>query len=234
MTVPGRGNGLVASSYVVLADLTPQLADQMLDELRDAGVAAYATPLPAVASQLIDRLYVDRNAVNDAREVLRRRLPELLTAVRDGGDAVDLASSTESPRSADDEAWDAIVAAWDQPAADPVRHGVDDDDPNAAPRTVAATPPPSAPVPRPVPAEDHYVPPDPPPLPKADPLTRLAWIGVVSGPVFFLVTALLRIEVTGVAAFLGVTAFVAGFVTLVARMRERPAADDGPDDGAVV
>ena len=85
-----------------------------------------------------------------------------------------------------------------------------------------------------MPAEDHYVPPEPPPLPKADPITRLAWIAVVSGPLFFLVTALLRIEVTGLAAFLGVSAFVGGFVTLVARMRDRPAQGDDPDDGAVV
>jgi hypothetical protein len=232
MTVPGRGNGLVASSYVAVADLSPQLADQMLDELRDAAVAAYAAPLPGVTSQLTERLYVDRNALDDAQEVLRQRLPELQTAARDGGD---LAPSTESSRSADDEAWAAIVAAWDEPAADPVRHGVDgDDEPDAAPRTVPSTPPASAPVPQAAPAEDHYVPPDPPPLPKADPVTRLAWIAVVSGPLFFLVTALLRIEVTGLTAFLGVTAFMGGFVTLVARMRDRPAADDDPDDGAVV
>ncbi len=250
MTVPGRGNGLVASFYVALADLHPQLADQMLDELRDAGVAAYAAPVPGTTgpglemrlpNQPTDRLYVDRDAGNHAQELLRRKLPELHMAMRDEVDGPDLAPTTPPIGSPEDEAWAAIVAAWDKPSADPVRHRVDDDkDSNDTPRNEAATAsptatPPSATVPpRPVPAEEHYVPPAPPPLPKADTVTRLAWIGVVCGPLFFLVTALLRIEVTAFAAFLGVSAFVGGFVTLVARMRDRPAADDDPDNGAVV
>jgi hypothetical protein len=233
MTVPGRGNGLVASSYVALADLSPRLADQMLDELRDARVAAYAAPVPGVVAQLTDRLYVDRDAVNEAQEVLRQRLPELQAAFRETGDGPDPASSTESIRSAEDEAWAAIVAAWDEPAADPVRDGVhgDDDEAEAVPRTDASTP---AKEPAPIPTDEHFVPPAPPPLPKADTVTRLAWIALVSGPLFFLVTALLRIEVTAHAAFLGVFAFVGGFVTLVARMRDRRGEDQDPDDGAVV
>ena len=219
MTVPGRGNGLVASSYVALADLQPQLADHMLDELRDAGVAAYAAPVPAVygpylelqlPDQPLDRLYVDRDATQDAQEVLRRRLPEMRESL--GG-------------SAEDEAWAAIVAAWDEPSAEPARQAVGAD----------VDPAPSAEPPaRTAPAEDHYEPPAPPPLPKADAVTRMAWIAVVSGPLFFLVTALLRIEVTALAAFLGVAAFVGGFVTLVARMRDRPDPSDDPDNGAVV
>jgi hypothetical protein len=36
-------------------------------------------------------------------------------------------------------------------------------------------------------------------------------------------------------AVLAIAAFVGGFVTLVARMKDRPPSDDtGPDDGAVV
>jgi hypothetical protein len=208
MTVPGRGNGLDASSYVAMADVEPQLADQLLDELRAAGVAAYVV---AIADGTVDRLFVDRAAVPDAEEVLRHRLP----------DPAEVAS-------AEDEAWAAIVAGWDEPPAEPVRARVDgeeDASPVQTPEPPAATPP--------APTEEHFVPPTPPPLPTADPVTRMAWIAVISGPVFFLLTALLRIEVTGLAAFLGVAAFVGGFVTLVARMRDRPDTD-GPDDGAVV
>jgi hypothetical protein len=224
MTVPGRGNGLVASSYVALVDLQPQLADSMLDELRDAGVAAYAAPVPGVSGpylemrmpdQPMDRLYVDRTAAHDAQEVLQRRLPELRSV----------------HGSAEDEAWAAIVAAWDEPPAEPARQGAGGD---ADPPPPAESAPRSEPAPRPAPVEDHYEPPTPPPLPKADAVTRMAWIAVVSGPLFFLVTALLRIEVTALAAFLGVAAFVGGFVTLVARMRDRPDAGNDPDDGAVV
>lgn len=208
MTVPGRGNGLVASSYVAMADVEPQLADQLLDELRAAGVAAYVV---AIADQTVDRLFVDRAAVPDAEEVLRHRLPD-----------------SEDVTSAEDEAWAAIVAGWDEPPAELVRQHVDGEEDASAVQT--PEPPASTPA---VPTEEHFVPPAPPPLPTADPVTRMAWIAVVSGPVFFLLTALLRIEVTGLAAFLGVAAFVGGFVTLVARMRDRPDTD-GPDNGAVV
>jgi hypothetical protein len=211
MTVPGRGNGLVASSYVAMADVEPQLADQLLGELRVAGVAAYAA---AVADGTVERLYVDRAAVPDAEAVLRRRLPD--------------PPGSSTSLSSEDEAWAAIVAGWDEPPAIPVHGRIDGDEDASAVQT--PEPPASPPA---VPAEEHFVPPAPPPLPTADPVTRMAWIAVISGPVFFLLTALLRIEVTGLAAFLGVAAFVGGFVTLVARMRDRPDAD-GSDDGAVV
>ncbi|QFG25819.1 hypothetical protein [Actinomadura sp. WMMB 499] len=84
------------------------------------------------------------------------------------------------------------------------------------------------------PAEDeegHYVPPPPPPLPAADPLTKGAWVALVGGPVYLLITVILDWEVPGWAAFLAVAAFIGGFVTLVLRMGDEPR--DG-DDGAVV
>ncbi|WP_131743101.1 hypothetical protein [Actinomadura roseirufa] len=77
----------------------------------------------------------------------------------------------------------------------------------------------------------HYVPPPPPPLPSADPLTKGAWIALVGGPVYLLVTVILDWEVPGWAAFLAVAAFIGGFVTLVLRMGDEPR---DPDDGAVV
>ncbi|MGI5202891.1 hypothetical protein ACQEU6_15120 [Spirillospora sp. CA-108201] len=79
--------------------------------------------------------------------------------------------------------------------------------------------------------EGHYVPPPPPPLPSADPLTKGAWIALIGGPVYLLVTVILDWEVPGWAAFLAVAAFIGGFVTLVLRMGDEPR---DPDDGAVV
>ncbi|WP_141577146.1 hypothetical protein [Actinomadura sp. WMMA1423] len=79
--------------------------------------------------------------------------------------------------------------------------------------------------------EGHYVPPPPPPLPSADPLTKGAWIALIGGPVYLLVTVILDWEVPGWAAFLAVAAFIGGFVTLVLRMGDEPR---DPDDGAIV
>jgi hypothetical protein len=79
--------------------------------------------------------------------------------------------------------------------------------------------------------EEHYVPPPPPPLPTADPLTKGAWIALIGGPVYLLITVILDWEVPGWAAFLAVAAFIGGFVTLVLRMGDEPR---DPDDGAVV
>ena len=96
----------------------------------------------------------------------------------------------------------------------------------AASAAPAAQPPPRDP-------EEHFVPPEPPPLPSGDPVTRWAWAGLVGAPLFFVLAALLGWRVEGWTALLAVSAFVAGFVTLVARMSDRHA-DDDPDDGAVV
>ena len=92
-------------------------------------------------------------------------------------------------------------------------------------------PAPAAPAPAPE-DEHHYVPPPPPPLPRGDTITRWAWVGLVGGPLLLLLAAVLRIEVEDWMLLVGVFAFVGGFVTLVARMKDGP--DDDPDDGAVV
>ena len=82
--------------------------------------------------------------------------------------------------------------------------------------------------------EGHFVPPEPPPLPEVEPITRMAWIGVVGGPALLLVAAVLGWELAGPIALVAVGAFVAGFGTLVTRMKDRPPTDLGGDDGAVL
>jgi hypothetical protein len=46
--------------------------------------------------------------------------------------------------------------------------------------------------------------------------------------------ALLGLHLDGWVGLLALVGFMAGFVTLVARMKDRPPNDTGPDDGAVV
>ncbi|MFD9126643.1 hypothetical protein [Kitasatospora sp. NPDC059571] len=85
------------------------------------------------------------------------------------------------------------------------------------------------------PDEGHFVPPEPPPLPPADTTAKFAWLAVLGGPALLLFDVFFWHEVAGWPAWAGVTAFLGGFVTLVARMKDRD--DDEPDDpmgGAVV
>jgi hypothetical protein len=84
------------------------------------------------------------------------------------------------------------------------------------------------------PADEHYVPPVPPPLPRLDPVTKFAWIALFGGPLYLLISTAVGSTISGLAAFLAVAAFVGGFVVLVLRMDNGRPPDSGPDDGAVV
>jgi hypothetical protein len=83
---------------------------------------------------------------------------------------------------------------------------------------------------------DHFVPPEPPPIPRGTPARRLAWAGLLGSPVALLVAVFVHMLtgwVVPTLLTLGVAAaFVGGFVFLVATMpRDR---GDGWDDGAVL
>jgi hypothetical protein len=84
------------------------------------------------------------------------------------------------------------------------------------------------------PVEDDagYSPPEPPPLPRGDLISRLAWAGVIGGPVFLLLAALVWRDLPPALLLGALVAFVGGFVTLVARMPGESSHDG--DDGAVV
>jgi hypothetical protein len=84
------------------------------------------------------------------------------------------------------------------------------------------------------PADEHYTPPVPPPLPRLDPVTKFAWIALFGGPLYLLISTAVGSAISGLAAFLAVAAFVGGFVVLVLRMDNGRPPDSGPDDGAVV
>jgi hypothetical protein len=80
--------------------------------------------------------------------------------------------------------------------------------------------------------EEGYVPPEPPPLPRGDLFTTLAWAGVLGTPLFFVFTAMFWRTVPQLLIVAAIAAFVGGFLTLVLRMPDHR--DDDPDDGAVV
>lgn len=258
-----RENGLRAAAYVAVADLHPQLADLMLDALADEGVAAYASPPPSVSgrgltmpTQLpsgpVDRLWVDRDAAATARRVLDDRLPELraelerasIESVTGRPDRARDPDATPGGVLVDDDTWAAIIASYrsesaprpdSSPAGPEIGTAPPADDEGGAPLwpeevRASAFPARAQPVEDPA---DHYEPPPPPPLPTADTTTRMAWAGVIGGPLLFLVSTLLEWNLSDWAKVGGVAAMVVGFVTLVARMRD--GGDDyDPDNGAVI
>lgn len=150
------------------------------------------------------------------------------------------------PERDEDAIWAEIIAGFDdvpegeapwpdeeniREPAEPPREGDDRSGRLPRARVIKPTEPPEFPPDDDDDEEGHYVPPPPPPLPSADPLTKGAWVALIGGPIYLLVTVILDWEVPGWAAFLAVAAFIGGFVTLVLRMGDEPR---DPDDGAVV
>jgi hypothetical protein len=107
------------------------------------------------------------------------------------------------------------------------------EDPWPYPAGGAGAGPRDAPLPE-DPAQHHFVPPVPPPLPRLQPATKLAWIALLGGPLYLLISTAVGATISGLAAFLAVAAFVGGFVVIVLRMDNGRPPDSGPDDGAVV
>ncbi len=81
-------------------------------------------------------------------------------------------------------------------------------------------------------SEGRFEPPEPPPIPMPDTIGRFAWAGAIGGPILLVVFYLLGLG--GFLTTVALLAAIAGFITLVARKRERVPGADERDDGAVV
>ncbi|MEU7960044.1 DUF308 domain-containing protein [Micromonospora humida] len=81
--------------------------------------------------------------------------------------------------------------------------------------------------------EEGYTPPPPPPLPRISKYAVVGVLGIVLGFVLFLNPSLLPVDAS-VVTLLGFTGILAGFVTLIWRLRPGDEDDHDPDDGAVV
>jgi hypothetical protein len=180
----------------------------------------------------------------------------------DGGPDAEHQPTTPEPEPLDiDSAFAAIVAGWadespatwpaeedltqgrhrrvDDPKASggvPGRHQELDDDELAMSNTSGSLIP-SVEQPEEGPEDDigkadAFVPPEPPPLPRGDAFTMLAWAGVIVGPLFMLISVIAWQHPPRYLMATALTGFVGGFITLVARMPKHR--DDDDDDGAVV
>jgi hypothetical protein len=232
-----RSNGLTAHSYSPVADVYPQVADALLIDLRQRGVAAYTKPVETSSTVGFDaaefrvavkeRLYVDASASVAVRELIAQTDP-----------AQDLDN--------DDLAWARIVAGYDAPVTPATASWPPQEDLDPSPDLQSATraeepSPPAAAVPRAAsgPVEMHradeaFVPPEPPPLPHLKPAQQLAWLGLAGGPLLLLMAALFAVTLPVWLSLAAVIGFVGGFIALVATMEDRSDPDGGSDDGAVV
>lgn len=81
--------------------------------------------------------------------------------------------------------------------------------------------------------DEDYVPVPLPPPARLEPASKAALVGVLGGPGYLILSAFLHWTISATAAFVAVAAFIAGFVTLVVKLGDRPRRDDD-DDGAVL
>jgi hypothetical protein len=258
-----RGNGLSADAYVAVADLDPRTADLLLAELADRGVAAYAADSPDPGPRgPVDRLYVDAAAEAQVRTMIDDQLatsgpdgdlPPAESATPGGGDLdVDSAfadivagfhttGSGIGRWSADADSDSAVDENAGSTPAPPGAPGAPSGSPTSSVTGPAYTgwedvlrPVPSAPENAEAPdPEDRFVPPPPPPLPRGDRRSRASWAAVLGGPAVLFGAAIFGWQLDNLVLLIAVVAFLAGFVSLVASLKDRPD-DDGSDDGAVL
>lgn len=168
-------------------------------------------------------------------EVATAEPPDTPTTRRETDDG---APGRRAPDHVDDDTWGRIVASFHGGSADrawPESEDVSSPTAERTEPTVVRRPlvNPAPATPARVDPADRFVPPLPPPLPMADSTTRMAWAGVVGGPLLFLLALLLDWQLASWAQLAGVAGLVGGFITLVARMRDDNDGHGG-DQGAIV
>ncbi|MGW6198245.1 hypothetical protein ACWF0M_19025 [Kribbella sp. NPDC055110] len=231
-----RDNGLTATSYTSLGGIDPLVAEPVLDALKAAGIAAYCenqsearTPEEAEEPVRIpvgyDEIFVDAEAVERARPVIDRSTED--------AEWQSLVEQFNQPSAPGHDSVEETVARW--PASEDVDEKYEPliDVPAGLTVEEKKTEDPEPPAKKADDPHDHYVPPEPPRGPRLDWVSRLAWLGLLGGPLLLILAALLDFG-TGRITTIAVTGFIGGFLTLVFRMKDRLPPGDGGDDGAVV
>jgi hypothetical protein len=215
----------------------------------------------AEADGSLDRLYVDATMEAAAEGILHDHLARLreqrsgpaagpatgLPEIGAGSDGTGSGTGAATAERDEDAIWAEIVASFDAAPEDGATPWPDQENlgPEAPPEgrdregrlptarliKSADLDEPDEPGELPEDDEGHFIPPIPPPLPSGDAVSRGAWLALIGGPLYLLLTVILGWEVPGWAAFTAVAAFIGGFVALVLRMGDDPPDSDG---GAVV
>lgn len=222
-----RDNGLSAEHYVVLADLDPRVADALLSDLAEAGIAAYVVPTPGkrggylethLPTRHTDRVFVDARAERGAHTLLD--------------------SATATTDLDEDAAWREIVESFAAPSAEPVPPWPVSEDldgpPLAPPRVVHRVATDFVAAPINLDEEEHFVPPAPPPVPRLRSVTVLALLAIAGGVALLALPSVLDYAADTAVQVLAVCLMLGGFGSLVYRMQDGSDDEDDPDDGAVV
>ncbi|TCM50433.1 hypothetical protein [Kribbella sp. VKM Ac-2568] len=255
-----RDNGLTASAYTSLGGIDPLVAEPVLAALAEAGIAAYAgapgEPGPS-ASEAPAEPAGEGKSTAETPSPAPAKADEAAVKIPAGFEEIFVASGAEEQaravieRSTEDAEWASLVEQFNAPSApghdaDPVPQwpASEEVDENSYEPLIDVPsglivgdtdedPPEEPPARRTEDPHDHYVPPEPPRGPKLDWISRAAWLGLLGGPVLLILAALLDFG-TGRITTIAVVGFIAGFLTLVIRMKDRLPPDDTPDDGAIV
>jgi hypothetical protein len=222
---PGsRDNGLRCPGYLAIGDVDPQVADALLDRLRDAGIAAYVVPSPqpdriegAEPAPPTDRLYADTEHVERAADLLAQVSPTPTPTVTS---AATVSSSIDF-----DDAWQSLLGSLQSTTTSTVRPwpASEEVEPGAFATPAAGTLD-EDPI-----LDEHFVPPPPPPLPRLRKETIIGLLAMLAG----IVILGTNLDGGGIT-WLAVLAIVTGAGVLIWNVKDGPPRDSGGDDGAVV
>ena len=256
-----RDNGLVAAEYAVAGDVDPRVGEHLLDVLAAGGIAAYLQPAAdlhpvtrttTVPTRPTDRLYVDREHLDTAREYLRQLTDPTGSGDREPGEREgghpapgdgERAGRGGGDRDLDEE-FARIVAGLEAELDHPAEAWPDADD-RHLPRGRTARPGRSeepslldaldtfgAHLPD---DEDSYTPPPPPPIPRPSGQAVLSLIAVVTGFLLFVWPGIVPVH-EDLGRLIGLAVCAGGVIGLIWRLRPGDEDDEDwdPDDGARV
>lgn len=253
-----RDNGLEAPEYAVAADVDPRIGEHLLDVLALAKIAAYLQPTsdfdPVTMTRVLparptDRLYVDRDHLEEAREYARR--------LESGNDPLDEVAEHGGDLDEFELRWRELVRQLENERNGENRLDLGSGDTRLEPtpdrggefrlpRLRSALPGMGPDEPTLLDAldtdftdgDDRFVPPNPPPLPPISRPALISLTAVAAGILVLLWPSLLGyvgIHGTEGALVVATLFLVAGAVGLVLRLRPGGEdEDEDPDDGARV
>lgn len=225
-------NGLLASSYVALRDIPAASAPQLLSALSRARIAAYLAEAPGSQGSL--RLYVASGERSDARTIVASvlRADGVPSGPADGADEAERPDPLAGIDA--DAEFAALTADWHVDTHTAIRDAEkalsrDDEDWRLRLNRDAAA------------GEtgreeltwlddEHYVPPNPPPIPRPTGPILLGMLLVVASVMLLAFGDPLGMPFS-LSLFLGVTGIITAGVLFVMRLREYR---DEDDDGAVL